>query len=420
MAAIRLINGEFGGERGKRGHRGHRGPAGHDGAAGPTGPTGTASSTGSTGATGPTGPIGSSGLTGPTGAPGSATNTGATGPTGSTGSTGSTGPTGAPGTATNTGATGPTGSTGSTGSTGPTGAPGTATNTGATGPTGSIGSSGPTGPTGSPGTATNTGATGPQGATGPTGSFDLADTSWALKWSGQFTAGLGNQADLGDPGTTIAAPAASITRYPFCGTHTATCYAIRTESSTLAGGDVLVQLLQNGGPAAFVSTPSPAVGTNVTIPFPPQTFIAGDDISVRVLSPPGVTGTIELEVVVEFAGPAGATGPTGATGPGLSTAVGRFDPNAGTSSVAITRQSGQFASAVYNGVGDYTLHLAVIPGLTNLDIIAVGTVIDASTGGFILTDAPGFSVDHVIIGILITDSAGAPVDKPFYLDVTLL
>jgi hypothetical protein len=316
---------------------------------------------------------------------------------------------------------GPRGHDGSPGPTGPTGT--ASSSTGSTGPTGPTGSSGPTGPTGAPGTATNTGSTGPTGATGPTGSFDLADTSWALKWSGLFTAGLGNQADLGDPGTTIAAPATSITRYPFCGEHTATCYAIRTESSTLVGGDVLVQLLQNGGPAAFVSTPSPAVGTNVTIPFPPQTFVAGDDISVRVVSPPGVTGTIELEVVVEFEGPAGATGPTGATGPagsGLSTAVGRFDPNAGTSSVAITRQSGQFASAVYNGVGNYTLHLAVIPGLTNLDIIAVGTVIDASTGGFILTDAPGFSVDHVIIGILITDSAGTPVDKPFYLDVTLL
>lgn len=122
-------------------------------------------------------------------------------------------------------------------------------------------------------------------------------------------------------------------------------------------------------------------------------------------------------------GPTGVAGPTGATGPtgpGLTTAAARFDPDAGTGSVTITRQSGQFAMAVYNGVGNYTVHLIVIPGLTNLDIVPVGTVIDASTGGFILTDAPGFSVDHVIIGILITDSAGAPVDKPFYLNVSLL
>jgi hypothetical protein len=66
--------------------------------------------------------------------------------------------------------------------------------------------------------------------------------------------------------------------------------------------------------------------------------------------------------------------------------------------------------AVYNGVGNYTLHLIVIPGLTNLDVVPVGTVIDASTGGFTLTDAPGFSVDHVIIGILITDGLAREVE----------
>jgi hypothetical protein len=123
------------------------------------------------------------------------------------------------------------------------------------------------------------------------------------------------------------------------------------------------------------------------------------------------------------AGPTGATGstgPTGPTGPGLETAAGRFDIDAAQGGVTITRQSGQFAFAVYNGIGDYTVHLNPIPGLTNLDIVAVGTVIDAPTGGFILTDAPGFSVDHVIIGIRITDSAGTPVDRPFYLNVALL
>lgn len=76
--------------------------------------------------------------------------------------------------------------------------------------------------------------------------------------------------------------------------------------------------------------------------------------------------------------------------------------------------------AVYNAVGNYRVHLIVIPGLTNLDIVPVGTVIDASTGGFILTEAPGFSVDHVVIDILITNAAGVPVDKSFYLDVSLL
>jgi hypothetical protein len=100
--------------------------------------------------------------------------------------------------------------------------------------------------------------------------------------------------------------------------------------------------------------------------------------------------------------------------------VGRFDPDGGGGTVTITNQNGLFQSAVYNSVGNYTLHLIVIPGLASLDIVAVGTVIDASTGGFILTSAPGFSVDHVIIGILVTDAAAALVDKPFYLDVSLI
>jgi len=115
----------------------------------------------------------------------------------------------------------------------------------------------------------------------------------------------------------------------------------------------------------------------------------------------------------------GATGPTGPTGPGLNTAVGRFDISSAQGGVTITRQSGQFAFAVYNGIGDYTVHLNPIPGLTQLDIVAVGTVIDPA-GGFTLTDAPGFSVDHVIIGIRITDSAGTLIDRPFYLNVALL
>ena len=117
----------------------------------------------------------------------------------------------------------------------------------------------------------------------------------------------------------------------------------------------------------------------------------------------------------------GSTGPTGPTGPGLTIAAGRFDPDSGTSTVTITRQSGQFASAVYNGVGDYTLHLNVIVGLTDfLDVVPVGTVVDDTTGGFIITASTGLFVDHMTIAVRITDSTGTPVDMPFYIEAALL
>jgi hypothetical protein len=132
----------------------------------------------------------------------------------------------------------------------------------------------------------------------------------------------------------------------------------------------------------------------------------------------GATGFTGPTGPTGSAGLTGATGPTG-SGSGPSIASGRFDPDAGTSTVTITRQTGQFAMAVYNGVGDYMVHLNVIPGITDfLDVIPVGTV--SATGGFILTALPGFFVDHATIEVLITDAAGTPSDQSFFLDVTLL
>jgi hypothetical protein len=119
-------------------------------------------------------------------------------------------------------------------------------------------------------------------------------------------------------------------------------------------------------------------------------------------------------------GPTGATGPTGSTGPGLTTAAGRFDPNPPTN-VTVTSQSGQFtAPGTYNGVGNYTIALNVITGLTTaLQIIAVGTVL-SSTGGFIITTSTGFTAGHGTITVLVTDSTGAASDQPFYLSADLL
>lgn len=384
------------GERGERGERGKRGKRGHDGERGERGENGERGERGEDGRDGDTG------STGPTGSDGS------TGPTGP-GDTGPTGPAG--------GSTGPTGPTGGMGFTGPTGGTGITGPDGITGPTGP-GPAGPTGPTG---------PTGEAGVTGPTGSFDLADSGWAMKWSGRVSGSfVGVQALLADPGSSTvaplnpaAAPLLNANRYPFCGTHTATCFAIFTAASTLnVGGNAIVSVAKNGVTIPGAVSPAPPVGGKVAVDFPDATFLPTDDIAVRVAFPPGTTGTIDLDVVVEFLGPAGATGPTGPAGAGLSAAAGRFDPDP-DGAVVITRQSGQFAQADYNGVGNYTVHLMPIPGLTNLDIVPVGTVLDAN-GGFILTDAPGFSVDHVIIGIRITDAAGIPVDRPFYLHVDLL
>lgn len=415
--------GEFGegerGERGRRGKRGHRGRDGHegvDGATGPTGPAGltgpagTASSTGATGPQGPTGATGpfGTGSTGPTGADGSigptgatgAVGTGPTGPTGAAGlngSTGATGPVGVDGATGATGATGPAGATGATGSIGATGVTGAA---GATGPVGSTGSTGSTGPTGADGATGPVGSTGPTGAdgvagpTGPTGAFDLGNSAWALKWSG--TASVNDTLspkNLADDVAAFDTPVGAVhvaggfdRRYPFCGTHTTTCFAVRVESNTLANGVgpapvAHINLLHGssgGGNVIFATVVAPATGTSVSTNVS-ETFVDQDDIEVQVSFTGGnetSTGSIDLEVVVEWQGPSGVTGPTGpsggpigptgATGPA---GVGPTGPT-GAASVTATQEATLTADTTTASPVFSTILAVVTGGDTNLLIFA--------------------------------------------------
>ena len=94
---------------------------------------------------------------------------------------------------------------------------------------------------------------------------------------------------------------------------------------------------------------------------------------------------------------------------------GRFDVSGGV--VSITSQNGLFASATYVGVGQYTINLDQIPGITGVnDIIPTGTVL--SLGDVvIITLAPGFVGDHATIGVSIKNTSGDAVDESFYLHV---
>lgn len=159
---------------------------------------------------------------------------------------------------------------------------------------------------------------------GPTGSFDTADSGWALKWSGRITSAiLGTQVFLADAGVSTLMPLNSppggpnnANRYVFCATHTATCLGIFVAAKALVG-DANVVIMRNGAAAAGPFAATPAAGGKITVDFADITFDPGDDVGVLVVFPLGVTGSIDLTVTVEFLGPIGATGPTGptATGP---------------------------------------------------------------------------------------------------------
>lgn len=341
------------------------------------------------------------------------------------------------------------GDDGATGPTGPTGSAGTATNTGATGPTGPTGSTGPTGPTGSTGpsgAAVNTGATGP---TGPTGAFDLTEGSWALKWSGRVTQdvlGAGVTQNLADPGTDAVPAIFTDTRYPFCTQHTATCFAIRTETSSLltGPGGATVNLLKgsSGNPAViFASFPAPAVGTNVTVPIlPPEVFAPGDEIEVQVVLAGGplAGGVITLEVVVEFqgpigpigptgpsGGPTGPTGPTGSTGSTGSTGPGGTAANTGATGPTGTFDLGEgwalkWSGVVPGGAGGSTQNLADSgtgsppPGITpnrypfgavhtatsfaiRVEAPGTGSTVNLLRNGVIFASAPAPAAGNVVV-----------------------
>jgi len=144
-----------------------------------------------------------------------------------------------------------------------------------------------------------------------------------MKWSGRVGPSgiLGFQVQLPDagsystvPANPAAVPLLNANRYPFCATHTATCFAIMTQASTLVGGNAVVSVARNGVTVPGAVSPAPAVGGKITVDFPDATFAPGDDVMVRVAFPDVLGGFIDLNVVVEFKGPIGATGPTGPFG----------------------------------------------------------------------------------------------------------
>lgn len=189
----------------------------------------------------------------------------------------------------------------------------------------------------------DTGVIGATGSTGPTGSFDLAESAWAMKWSGSVTADpSGTSASLADDVRSVGTENTSVDptarrRYPFCGTHTTTCMRVRTESSSLAGSTATINLVKSDMIIVGVMAPPP--GMTVTVPVV-TTFTDLDDIEIIVDTSDSETaaGTIDLEVVVEFQGPRGPTGPTGAAGLSsgaylgrqVFTASGTYTPTPGT------------------------------------------------------------------------------------------
>jgi hypothetical protein len=271
---------------------------------------------------------------------------------------------------------------------------------------------GPTGSTGPAGAATNTGATGPTGSTGtagPTGpAFSLA-TGWALKWAGSVAGNEGGAtASLSDDDVSVVLASTS-RRYPFCGTHTTSCFSVRTESNTLSGTAPLVQLLQNG--VVFASLATPAAGTSASS-VAVTTFVPGDDIEVLLVIPPGGTGagSIDVEVVVEFEGPVGPTGPAGGpTGPvgptGFTGAAGPAGgPTGSTGPTGPSQIAPVIAAANVDGIG----------GTFNSQVGFTPPINHPSAGVYALTLAnPALSVTDLVpivtVGIINATVRASPL-----------
>ena len=272
------------------------------------------------------------------------------------------------------------------------------------GPHGHDGDPGSTGPTGP------TGLTGATGATGPTGSFVLTEGSWAMKWSGRVDAGeIPQLVALADD---ITSSTLDENRYPFCTQHTATCLIVRAQINTFSSlfGPAIVQLEKNGVVIVGTIAVPPTGTTSVPLMLlgAAAVFAPGDDIQVRVIAPSG-SGTVAVEVVVEFLGPAGATGATG--------------PSAGSSGVAdliaaaVVNGDGTFGppsshpgfSAVSQvGTGVYRLTLTDFPANPD-NLIVNATIVGVLLGGQITW--------HSILGNMIEvstfDAAGNPADRNF-------
>ena len=150
---------------------------------------------------------------------------------------------------------------------------------------------------------------------GPTGSFDLVESAWSMKWSGAVTATpAGVIAGLADDAAAVVPNILTGRRYPFASAQTSTRLAVRTESDTLVGTTAIISVLKNG--VVFASMDAPELGGFASILIP-MTFASGDDIGIQIETTPGelAVGAIDVEAVVDFQGPSGPVGPTGPGGP---------------------------------------------------------------------------------------------------------
>ena len=286
--------------RGKAGPEGETGPVGPQGDAGVTGPNGDQGIQGETGpqgsrgedvqgVQGDTGPQGDTGAMGPQGPQGIQGETGPEGPMGPVGPQGPQGDTGPQGIQGETGAQGPQGETGPVGPVGPMGP---------VGPQGPVGPMGPTGETGATGT---TGSTGPQGETGPQGPQGAAGAQGvagpsAMAIGGGSSTGVipGNYEYLpmfeaNNCGVEVECQSAM----PFAGT-VKNLY-IRAKSAPAAGGGWRISVRKNAsdqGVPPAVSCDILAGNTSCSNTTGSLTFAAGDLISIRVTTAPGLVNPV--------------------------------------------------------------------------------------------------------------------------------
>lgn len=114
----------------------------------------------------------------------------------------------------------------------------------------------------------------------------------------------------------------------------------------------------------------------------------------------------------------GPTGPTGPAGPPAPTKISAVTCEADGSSILIAEQTGEFADAVRNGVGNYQIDLLAILGLSSsAQLIPMGTAV---TTGHIVTINPGFTAGHGFLTVRVVDAAGSPVDDAFFVHVVLV
>jgi uncharacterized membrane protein len=114
----------------------------------------------------------------------------------------------------------------------------------------------------------------------------------------------------------------------------------------------------------------------------------------------------------------GSTGPTGPSGPTGSPTIAAGSFTGTPATVTINEQTGQFASATYNAVGNYLLTLNAIPGVVSgTQLIPLGTSTD---DGRIVSINTSFIAGHGVLIVHVVDDTGTPVDTTFFVHLALV